>query len=212
MESSQYSTQGQFDGYGVTSSINESTSYQVFPQEQFQFNSNLSSAETTGSTSYQYTSQGYGYGYWNGYGVPNSNEETPYYSSTEPKDEESEIRALREYLESLYFESQDLFKKVFPELLEKYKGKKGSKEDKAKAKSFTKVLKKLAMKLHKKKLGQLNVQTMRRSLSLGSPHTPTQGGGSGSSFKLEWFRIKTLQLGGGGVDTRHGGQGTNRFV
>lgn len=202
MRSDQYSSfgngYGYWNGYGVTSQLDpetnssfESTSYRVFSQDSngLPFKMDMIPPEDYASM------------LWEKHTIPSY--------PAKPNEDDSEIRPLMEFLEKLYFESHDLFEKVFSELLGKYKQKKGNKEEHANAKAFRQLLKKLALRLFKKKLGEMKVQTMRRSLSIGSPRTRWASEGE-SNLKLEKFKSKTLDL-GGGVDIQQGGQGATRF-
>lgn len=213
MRSDQYSSfgygYGYWNGYGVTSQLPpetnsgiESTSYRVFSQDNkgLPFKMDMIPPEDYASM------------LWENHTVRTGlNDESPNYPAN-PNEDDSEISTLMEFLENLYIESHELFEKVFSQLMKKYKQKKGNKEEQANAKAFRKLLKKLAMRLFKKKMGEMKVQTMRRSLSLGSPRTPFASEEE-SNLKLERFKSKTFEAGGaggGGSDIQQGGQGATR--
>ncbi|PIA25236.1 hypothetical protein AQUCO_12200014v1 [Aquilegia coerulea] len=217
MESHQYSAYGYGFGYwneyGITTepekpASTESTSYHVFPQDQNKLHSISFKEMRTGITD----DRDYASMPWEDY----------YYTfrddnSTKAIGEDSEIHIALEFLENLYLESHDLFKKVAAELKEKYTtrkkyGKQGheEEEDGDVKVHLSKYLKKVPMRLHKKKLNELKVETMRRSLSLGSPRTPPKSGEE-STLKLQRFKVKTLDLGGGGVQQDGQGHGGTQF-
>ncbi|KAF9600901.1 hypothetical protein IFM89_013808 [Coptis chinensis] len=181
---------GYWNGYEVASQFEEASStatatpYQVFSQEQKQ-DSNYMPFQTAQINS-------------GGEYAPRPWEDLHSDYNGDSTNEDSEIGILLEFLDDLYFESHDLFKKVVSELQEKYLSKKSNKKEEkdARAKAFSKFIKKLPRRLHKKKLNETRAQTMRRSLSLGSPRTPKSGDDDQSTLKLFRFKVKTLHLGG----------------
>lgn len=101
---------------------------------------------------------------------------------------------LLKFFKELYVRRRDLFKKVFPrlhdefvELPKKYGG--------------------IVAQFNEVRMG--SAPTMRRSLSAGSPRTPSSKGGE-SPLKLYRFKVRTVKLGGGGGGggVQQGGQGS----
>uniref|UniRef100_A0A5B7BQT9 Uncharacterized protein n=1 Tax=Davidia involucrata TaxID=16924 RepID=A0A5B7BQT9_DAVIN len=94
---------------------------------------------------------------------------------------------LLEFFRELYIERGEFFKKIFPGLHDE----------------FVDVFKKIGGMLARKE--GMKVQTMQRSLSLGSPSTPKHGDDD-STLRLQWFKVRTLDISGVGAG-QGGGQG-----
>ncbi|KAK9283450.1 hypothetical protein L1049_011694 [Liquidambar formosana] len=103
---------------------------------------------------------------------------------------------LLELLESykeLYVRRKELFKKIFPRLQEE----------------LVELLKENGVELPSQaKKDSRKVETMQRSLSLGSPRMPSRQGDESESapLRLDRFKVRTLNVGGGVQQDGQGGQ------
>uniref|UniRef100_A0A6N2M135 Uncharacterized protein n=1 Tax=Salix viminalis TaxID=40686 RepID=A0A6N2M135_SALVM len=103
---------------------------------------------------------------------------------------DSRLLVLLEFFRELIIRRREVFKKLFPELHDEFLG----------------LFKKMGnVNLSIGKPGQVKARALQRSLSVGSPRTPSRNGG-GSSLRLERFKIRTVIPDGGGQgDTSQGG-------
>ncbi|GMY23185.1 hypothetical protein FCV25MIE_18426 [Fagus crenata] len=93
------------------------------------------------------------------------------------------LLTLLEFFRQLYVRRQEVFKKSIPDLHNE----------------FSELFKKDGAKLSQVKSGRMKVQTVQRSLSVGSPRELSQ-----DDLKLERFKVKTINLGG---EVKQGGNG-----
>ncbi|XP_022748093.1 uncharacterized protein LOC111297719 [Durio zibethinus] len=98
------------------------------------------------------------------------------------------LLVLLEFFREFYVRRQELLKKIFPRLQNE----------------FIELFKKFGRVLAQVKSNQVKVKTMQRSLSLGSPTTPSKKGDE-SPLRLDRFRIRTVNI--GDVQGGQGGQG-----
>jgi hypothetical protein len=101
---------------------------------------------------------------------------------------DSRFLMLLEFSRELFFRRREVFKKLFPELHDEFLG----------------MFKKIGnINLYGEKPGQLKTRALclQRSLSVGSPRTPSRNGGE-SPLKLERFKVRTVVPGGGGQGDR----------
>jgi hypothetical protein len=101
---------------------------------------------------------------------------------------DSRFLMLLEFSRELFFRRREVFKKLFPEIHDEFLG----------------MFKKIGnINLYGEKPGQLKTRALclQRSLSVGSPRTPSRNGGE-SPLKLERFKVRTVVPGGGGQGDR----------
>ncbi|OMP11301.1 hypothetical protein CCACVL1_00579 [Corchorus capsularis] len=100
---------------------------------------------------------------------------------------------LFEFFREFYVRRQELLKKIFPRLQNE----------------FIDIFRRVGRVLGEGKSNNdtTAVRTLQRSLSLGSPRTPSNKGGE-SPLRLERFKIRTVKL--GDDDVQQGGQGQTK--
>ena len=116
-----------------------------------------------------------------------------YYHRKQDKERDSidsRLLMLLEFFRELFIRRREVFKKLFPKLNDEFLGQ----------------FKKMGnINLSIEKPGQVKARSLQRSLSVGSPRTPSRNGGESSS-RLERFKIRTVIPDGGGQgDTSKGG-------
>ncbi|KAE8038757.1 hypothetical protein FH972_011234 [Carpinus fangiana] len=101
------------------------------------------------------------------------------------------LLSLLVYFRELFVESEQVFKKIFPGLHDE----------------ISELLQKFGSAISQVKSDQMRVRTMQRSLSIGSPRTLCRDGDldSPSTSRLEYFKVRTVRINGGG---QQGGQGS----
>jgi hypothetical protein len=93
------------------------------------------------------------------------------------------LLSLLVYFRELFVVSEEVFNKIFPGLH------------------------KFGAAISQVKSDRMKVRTMQRSLSIGSPRTPYRDGvESPSTSRLEYFKVRTVRINGGGG--QQGGQGS----
>lgn len=103
------------------------------------------------------------------------------------------LLAVLAFFREFYDERRELFRKIFPTIHNE----------------LAEFFRKLGEIISQRKINRIKVQTMQRSLSLGSPRTPKQG--EESTIRLERFKVRTLVLSSGGVQQdKKGEQGTTQ--
>ncbi|KAF5729429.1 hypothetical protein HS088_TW21G01594 [Tripterygium wilfordii] len=101
---------------------------------------------------------------------------------------------LLEFSRGLYSRRSELFKKLFPGLRD----------------GFMELIKRIDAMLLEGKLNHLEqtqVRSLQRSLSVGSPRTPSTARGGEEDFRLKRFKVRTLVVGGGDPGDGGGGGG-----
>lgn len=91
------------------------------------------------------------------------------------------LLAVLEFFREFYVERRELFRRTFPTIHSE----------------LAEFFRKLGEIILQRKMNRIKVQTIQRSLSLGSPRTPKQG--EESTIRLERFKVRTLDLSSGGV-------------
>ncbi|KAL0007909.1 hypothetical protein SO802_009411 [Lithocarpus litseifolius] len=120
------------------------------------------------------------------------------YYGFEPKPVDPRLLSLLKFSRELYVRRKELCKKSFPKLHDE----------------FVELSKKCGGVVPQVQIPHLQVNRMRstptlqRSLSVGSPRTPSNRGGE-SDLRLEWFRVRTLNVDGGGGGVVVQGDTTN---
>ncbi|XVE68620.1 hypothetical protein DITRI_Ditri09bG0083100 [Diplodiscus trichospermus] len=102
------------------------------------------------------------------------------------------LLVLLEFFREFYVRRKELLKKIFP----------GLQND------FIEFFKKVGRLLDEFRSNQVKVKTMQRSLSLGSPPTPSKEGDE-SPLRLDRFKIRTVNVYVQGGQGDQGGQGAN---
>ncbi|CAK7325306.1 unnamed protein product [Dovyalis caffra] len=101
---------------------------------------------------------------------------------------DSRLLMLLEFFRELFMRRREVFKKLFPELHDEFLG------------MFKKIVN---VDLLVAKPGQMKSRALQRSLSVGSPRTPSRNGGE-SPLRLERFKVRTVIPGGGGQGDKDG--------
>ncbi|KAF9674967.1 hypothetical protein SADUNF_Sadunf10G0182800 [Salix dunnii] len=106
---------------------------------------------------------------------------------------DSRLLMLLEFFRELFIRRREVFKKLFPKLNDEFLGQ----------------FKKMGnINLSIEKPGQVQVRALQRSLSVGSPRTPSRNGGD-SPLRLGRFKIRTVIPEGGGQDDANKGGDTS---